>query len=66
MIGFKVVGKAFCVVEELRQFADQHKGQTVAEWLSKRKIAKIEEAEARQFGLSVEEYRKLIHNKREG
>ena len=57
MNGFIMAGKAFCVVEELRQFAEEHKGMTVSEVLKKRKL---EEAEAKQFGISVVEFRKII------
>ena len=57
MIGLRFAGKAFCVVEDLRQFAEQHKGKTVNEVI---RLRKLEEAEAEQFGISVEEFRKII------
>ena len=60
MEGFMASGKAFCVVEDLKRFAEEHKGITVAEFLRKRKEEKIEIAEAKQFGVSVENFRKII------
>ena len=60
MEGFMASGKAFCVVEDLKRFAEKHKGITVAEFLRKRKEEKIEIAEAKQFGVSVENFRKII------
>lgn len=60
MEGFMASGKAFCVVEDLKRFAEEHKGITVAEFLRKRKEEKIEIAEAKQFGISVEEFRKIV------
>lgn len=63
MIGFRMAGKAFCVVEDLRLFAEQHKGQTVAEAL---RLHRIEKAEAEQFGMSLDEYRKYMNIKKEG
>lgn len=60
MNGFMVSGKAFCVVEDLKRFAEEHKGITVAEFLKKRKEDQIEIAEAKQFGVSVENFRKII------
>lgn len=59
----RIEGKAFCVVEDLREFAERHKGQTVAEALRQRRI---EEEEARQFGMSVDEYRVYLYGKKEG
>ena len=50
MDGFKIQGKAFCVVEDLRQFAEQHKGKTVAEFLKEKRLERIIAAEERQFG----------------
>ncbi len=43
MDGITFSGKAFCVVEDLRRFAEKHKGMTVAEYLRLRKIQKAEE-----------------------
>ena len=63
MIGMQIAGKAFCVVEDLRLFAEQHKGQTVAEAL---RLHRLEEAEAKQFGMSLYEYRKYMNIKKEG
>lgn len=57
MMGLQIAGKAFCVVEELRQFAEQHKGKTVNEVL---RLRRLEEAEAEQFGMSVEDFRKFL------
>jgi AraC-like DNA-binding protein len=62
MDGFIITGKAFCVVEDLRQFAEQHKGKTLNEVLRKRRL---EEAEAKQFGMTPSEYR-LCLGKKEG
>ena len=50
MDGFQIAGKAFCVVEELRQFAETHKGITVAEFLKEKRREKLINAEERQFG----------------
>ena len=63
MNGFIIKGKAFCVVEDLRLFAEQHKGQTVSEVL---KQLRLEEVEAKQFGMTPEEYRKCIKNRKGG
>ena len=60
MEGFMASGKAFCVVEDLKRFAEEHKGITVAEFLKKRKEDQIEIAEAKQFGVSVENFREII------
>ena len=60
MEGFMASGKAFCVVEDLKRFAEEHKGITVAEFLKKRIEDQIEFAEAKQFGVSVENFRKII------
>lgn len=60
MEGFKMAGKVFCVVEELNQFANQHKGMKVAEFLKLRRQEKVEEAEARQFGMPLTEYRRCM------
>lgn len=50
MDGFKMSGKAFCVVEDLRRFAEQHKGKTVSQALKELRLKKIVEAEEKQFG----------------
>ena len=50
MDGFHIAGKAFCVCEELKQLAKQNKGKKVAEVLRERRLKRLEEAEARQFG----------------
>lgn len=50
MDGLKIAGKAFCVVEDLRQFAEAHKGMTVAEFLKAKRRERVEQAEERQFG----------------
>ena len=65
MDGFKVSGKAFCVVEELRRFAEAHKGKTVAEALKERRRERLEKAVAEQFGMTVEEYRKALNGKKD-
>jgi methylphosphotriester-DNA--protein-cysteine methyltransferase len=41
MEGFIIAGKAFCVCEDLRQLAKQHKGMTVDEVLKQRKQEEI-------------------------
>jgi phosphoribosylformylglycinamidine (FGAM) synthase PurS component len=61
MDGFKISGKAFCVVEDLKEFAKQHKGKTVSEALKELRFKRIEEAQAKQFGMTVEDYRRFIH-----
>lgn len=60
MDGFKMAGKAFCVCEDLKQFAAQHKGMTVAEFLKQRREEKLESEEAKQFGMTLTEYRRCI------
>ena len=40
MEGFRVEGKAYCVCEELRAFAERHKGMKVAEFLKLRRLKK--------------------------
>lgn len=50
MDGFQMSGKAFCVVEDLRQFAEKHKGKTVSEFLKEKRRERIEKAIAEQFG----------------
>ena len=50
MDGFKVEGKAFCVCEDLRQFAEAHKGKKVAEVLKEKRRERLVAAEERQFG----------------
>ena len=57
MEGFVMAGKAFCVVEDLRKFAERNKGKTVNEVM---RMRKLEEAEAKQYGMGVEEFRKNI------
>ena len=56
MNGIRIAGKAFAVFEDLRQFAEQNKGKTVAEALAGRKSS-LEQAEAKQFGMTVEKFR---------
>ena len=63
MLGFKITGKAYCVAEELKKLAEQHKGKTLKEVLLQRKI---EEAEAKQFGIPVDVFRDFLHGKKEG
>jgi hypothetical protein len=63
MDGFVIAGKAFCVGEEVRQIAEQNKGKTVGEYL---RMRKIEQNEAKQFGMSLEEYRKCINGSKGG
>ena len=50
MDGFKIEGKAFCVVEDLRQFAEKHKGKMVAEVLKEKRRERLIAAEAKQIG----------------
>lgn len=63
MIGMRIAGKAFCVVEDLRQFAELHKGKNLAEFLQQRRL---EEEEAKQFGMTLAEYRMCLHGKKGG
>lgn len=63
MDGFIIEGKAFCVCEDLRQIAEQNKGKTVGEYLRQRRI---EQNEAKQFGMTLEEYRKCINGSKGG
>ena len=68
MDGFVIAGKAFCVCEDLRMFAEKHKGKTLNEVLRERRL---EEVEAKQFGMtltwkSLGEYRKYMNIKKEG
>ena len=58
MEGFKISGKAFCVVEDLKDFAKKHKGIKVAEFLKQKRKERLEVFEAKQFGISVEDFRK--------
>ena len=50
MDGFNMNGKAFCVVEDLRQFAEKHKGKTVSEVLRERRRERLEKAVEQQVG----------------
>lgn len=56
MDGLKLAGKAFCVVEDLRQFAEQHKGKTVAEFLKAKRQEKVIAAEEQQFGHKLKNF----------
>ena len=60
MDGFKLAGRAFCVVEDLRQFAEAHKGKTVAEALKEKRRERLEQVEAQQFGMTVEAFRGCV------
>ena len=64
MDGFNMSGKAFFVVEELRRFAEQYKGKTVAEVLKEKRRERLEKAIAAQFGMTVEEYRSSLKGKK--
>ena len=66
MEGFMMAGKAFCVCEDLRRFAQEHPNKSVSEWLKQRRKEKLEEAEAKQFGLSLDEYRRQLHIEKGG
>lgn len=46
------------VCAELEAEAKRHKGMTVAQWL---KLRAIEKAEAKQFGISENLYRRELH-----
>ena len=61
MDGFVIAGKAFAVYEELRVLAERNKGITVAELLKKQRLERIHNAEAQQFGVSVEELKGKLH-----
>ena len=60
----KLSGKAFTVCEDLRQLAEQNKGVTVDEYLKEQRKNRLEQAIAKQFGLTVAEYRREIARKR--
>lgn len=60
MNGIEVAGKAFAVWEYLRQIAELNKGKTVEEYLKEQRKARLEQAEARQFGMTVEQFRGLL------
>jgi hypothetical protein len=60
MDGIRIAGKAFAVFEDLRQFAEQNKGKTVAEALAGERKARLERAEAKQFGMTVEKFRGYV------
>ena len=62
MNGFIIAGKAFCVCEDLRQFADAHKGITVGEILKQRKKSKLRDTINKQ----LDEIIYKVNNKREG
>lgn len=66
MDGFVIQGKAFCVVEDLRLFAEQHKGITMSEWLKQRRLEQVERAEAKQFGMSEVEYKQYLYGTKRG
>lgn len=48
------------VCAELKEEVQRCKGMTVAEWL---RLRKLEQAEARQFGISASELRRIATNK---
>ena len=60
MIGEVFKGDVKDVCAELKAEAQRCKGMTVGEWL---RLRKIEQAEAKQFGMSVEEMRRYATNK---
>lgn len=66
MDGFVIQGKAFCVVEDLRLFAEQHKGITMSEWLKLRRLKQVERAEAKQFGMSQAGFREILNGTKRG
>ena len=57
MDGLRIAGKAFVVFEDLKRFAQQNKGKTVAECLKEQRKARLEQAEAKQFGMTLETFR---------
>ena len=61
MDGFIIAGKAFAVCEDLRMLAERNKGKTVAELLKEQRQHKLQQAEAKQFGLPVEEFEKRLY-----
>ena len=65
MCGFIIAGKAFTVFEDLKKFAEQNKGKTVAEVLAEIRKDRLEKAVAGQFGMTVEEYRGLMKNEKQ-
>ncbi len=60
MDGFKIVGRAFAVCEDLRIIAEQNKGKTVAQYMYEQRKERLERAVAAQFGMTVEEYRAAL------
>ena len=60
MDGFKVSGNINNVCEYLRQVADWNKGKTVREFLIDNRKDKLERACAKQFGITVKEYRECL------
>ena len=60
MQGFMIAGKAHCVCEELRAFAEKQKGMKVAEFLKRRKLKKIIDNQLDEIITQVN------NNKREG
>ena len=47
--GFKIVGKAFCVVEDLRILANANKGKTVKEFCFEQRKKKLHDIIDRQL-----------------
>ena len=47
--GFKIAGKAFTVVEDLRQLAEQNKGKTVKEFLLEKRQKELHDIIDRQL-----------------
>jgi hypothetical protein len=47
--GFRIAGKAFTVVEDLRQLAEQNKGKTVKEFLFEQRQKELHDIIDRQL-----------------
>lgn len=60
MNGIKIAGKAFIAFECLRHIAEQNKGKTVCEYLNEQRKARLEYAEAIQFGVPETQFRGLL------
>lgn len=60
MDGFMLAGKAFAVCEDLRLLAEKNKGKTVAEMLMEQRKHQLEQAEAKQFGMTEKEFKKQL------
>ena len=63
MQGFRIEGKAYCVCDELRAFAEKHKGITVGEFLKILKAKRLRDTINNQLDEIITQ---VNNNKREG